>query len=311
MIIDAHCHVWKWDIISDNYWNELADVIVDVFNRNKLGVITRDQVKKSILDPMMDPDGTKLIANMDQAGVDRSFILAIDWGYGIGEPEKSIDDINQLYGSIAKRYPDRMVAFAGVDPRREDAVAILERAVNDHGCRGLKYHPTSGFYPDSEASYKVLEKAQEYGIPLLSHLGPISKPLKSKYAQPVNLDTIVTDFPDMTVIGAHMGFCWHHELVNLISAKSTTFYADFSGQQILARKNFSAFCQMLRSAFDEAGADKFLWGTDSPALEGVLSTGDWLKMIQDLPETAPDGMAFSKEEIDAILGENAAAIIGN
>ncbi|MCD6281472.1 MAG: amidohydrolase family protein [Deltaproteobacteria bacterium] len=309
MIIDAHCHVWTWDIVPDSYWDELAKIVIDFFRKNNLGSPSVDEVKKNVMDPMMDPDGSKLIANMDASGVDKAFIMALDWGYGIGEARKTVDEINQFYGSIAKNYPDRVVAFAGVDPRRPGAVDILDRAVNDYGCRGLKYHPTSGFYPDSEESYKVLEKAQSLGIPLLSHMGPISKPLKSKYARPIYLDTIVSDFPKLTVIGAHMSFCWWREFVNIIAAKATTLYADFSGHQVTAKRNFSEFCHMMRDAFDEATAEKFLWGTDNPVLEAVIPMKDWLKMIKDLPENAPDGLKFTKEEIDAVLGENAAKII--
>ena len=310
MIIDAHCHVYTWDVISDNYWNALAEIAIDFFRKNNLGEPTKEEIKSNIMDSMMDPNGSKHIANMDVSGVDKAVILATDWGYGIGEPKDSIDEINRFYGSLSKKYPDRILAFAGVDPRRPGAVDILDRAVNDHGCRGLKYHPTSGFYPDGEESYMVLEKAQELGIPLLSHLGPISKPLKSKYAQPVYLDAIISDFPKLTVIGAHMGLCWWHELVNLIAAKATTFYADFSGQQVPAKRNFGEFCRMLRTAFDEAGAEKFLWGTDNPILENVIPMKDWLNMIRKLPENAPDGLVFTKEEIDAVLGGNAARIFG-
>ncbi len=309
MIIDAHCHVWTWDIVPDSYWDELAKIVIDFFRKNNLGSPSVDEVKKNVMDPMMDPDGSKLIANMDASGVDKAFIMALDWGYGIGEARKTVDEINQFYGSIAKKYPDRVVAFAGVDPRRPGAVDILDRAVNDYGCRGLKYHPTSGFYPDSEESYKVLEKAQSLGIPLLSHMGPISKPLKSKYARPIFLDTIVSDFPKLTVIGAHMSFCWWREFVNIIAAKATTLYADFSGHQVTAKRNFSEFCHMMRDAFDEATAEKFLWGTDNPILEAVIPMKDWLEMIKNLPENAPDGIKFTKEEIDAVLGENAAKII--
>jgi predicted TIM-barrel fold metal-dependent hydrolase len=310
MIVDAHNHIVNWDIVSDAYWDELVEIALDFFRRNNLGEPSKSDIKNIVMDSMMDTDGSKLVANMDVSGVDKAIILATDWGYGIGEPKDSIDDINRFYGSIGKTYPDRIVPFAGVDPRREGAVDILDRAVNDFGCRGLKYHPTSGFYPDGEESYRVLEKAEELGIPLLTHMGPISKPLKSKYAQPVYLDAVLCDFPKLTVIGAHLGFCWWHELVNLIAAKATTFYADFSGQQVLAKRNFSEFCHMLRTAFDHAGADKFLWGTDNPFLEPVIPMKDWLAMIRDLPENAPDGLVFTKEEIDGVLGGNAERILG-
>jgi uncharacterized protein len=310
MIIDAHCHVWTWDVISDNYWNELCDIAIDYFRRTGMGELSREQVKRGMLDGIMDDDGSKLIASLDNAGVDMAFIMALDWGYGIGEAGRSIDQINKFYGEVARRFPDRVIAFAGVDPRRKDAVEIIERAVNDYGCRGLKYHPTAGFYPDSEESYRVLAKAQELGLPLLSHTGPISRPLYSKYAHPLYLDAVVTDFPRLKVIAAHMGFCWSHELVNLIAAKSTTFYADFCGHQVVAKRDFPAFCHMLREAMDEATPLKFLWGTDNPVLELVMPIKDWLQMVKDLSKGAPDGLTFTQEEIDAVLGGNAAGIFG-
>ncbi len=309
MIIDAHCHVWTWDVLPVRYWDGLAQLVVAFFQRNNLGEITLDQAKETVLDGMMDPDGSKLISRMDEAGIDKTFILALDWGYGIGEAIKSVDEINRFYGSIAKAFPDRIVAFAGVDPRRRGAVEILDRAVNDYGCRGLKYHPTSGFYPDGEESYLVLAKAQELGIPLISHLGPISKPLKSKYGQPVFLDAVVNDFPNLPVVGAHLGLCWWQELVNLIAVKETAFYADISGWQGQARRNFAVFCHILRAAFDEATAEKFLWGTDNPVLEGVISAKQWLQMIRDLPENAPEGLTFTPDEIKILLGGNAERII--
>jgi len=188
-------------------------------------------------------------------------------------------------------------------------VEILDRAVNDYSCKGLKYHPNSGFYANGQESYPVLAKAQELCIPLISHLGPISKPLKSKFGHPINLDEVVNDFPRLTVIGAHLGFCWWQELVTLIATKETTFYADVSGWQGLVRKNFGKFCRILREAFDEATAESFLWGTDNPSLEGTISAKQWLQIFRDLPENPPDGLTFSQEEIDALLGGNAAKII--
>jgi predicted TIM-barrel fold metal-dependent hydrolase len=131
--------------ISDNYWNERAEIAIDFLKKNKLGSPTVDEVKNNIMDPMMDADGSKLIANMDASGVDKTFIMAIDWGYGIGEAEKTVDGINPFYGSLAKKYPDRVVAFAGVDPRRSAAVDILDRAVNDYRCRGLNIIPQQAF----------------------------------------------------------------------------------------------------------------------------------------------------------------------
>ncbi len=57
MIIDAHGHVWTWEIIPDRYGDELASLVAAFFRRNKLGEITPDQAKETVLDGLMDPDG--------------------------------------------------------------------------------------------------------------------------------------------------------------------------------------------------------------------------------------------------------------
>ena len=311
MIVDAHVHVMTWENVPDAYWDSLAQLISNFIKEIIGRDVSAEQVKKNQLDPMMDTDGSKLIKNMDVSGVDMAFILALDWGFGYGEAKQTADEINRFYGSLGKQYPDRFVAFAGVDPRRPNAVELLDRAVTDYGCKGLKFHPTAGFYPDGEEAYKVLDKAREYGLPLVSHLGPISQPYKSKYAKPEYLDTVVADFPELTVIGAHLGFSWWHELINMMGANRTTFYADFSGHQQKARTDFPEFCKTLRTAIDEAGATRIMWGTDNPTLENTISMKKWKEMIQDLPNHAPDGLNFNQEEIDLILGGNAERIMSN
>jgi len=57
MIVDAHRHVYTWDIISDNYWNGLAEIAIDFFRRNNLGEQTKEEIKNNLMDVMMDSGG--------------------------------------------------------------------------------------------------------------------------------------------------------------------------------------------------------------------------------------------------------------
>ena len=87
MIIDAHNHVWTWENLPDAYYDSFAGVISN-FIREIIGKeMSPAQVKKNILNNYMDNDGSKLIQNMDASGVDMAFILALDWGYGVGEAD--------------------------------------------------------------------------------------------------------------------------------------------------------------------------------------------------------------------------------
>jgi len=73
---------------------------------------------------------------------------------------------------------------------------------------------------------------------------------------------------------------------------------------------FLPFCQVLRQALDRLGADRVLFGTDNPFLAALMSTKDYAELIKGLPQKAPEGITFTEAEIEAMLGGNAARILG-
>ena len=78
----------------------------------------------------------------------------------------------------------------------------------------------------------------------------------------------------------------------------------------VALGRYSLFCRELRDLIDYVGVEKVLFGTDDPINRVVRPTKDWVQLIRDLPEKAPEGIAFTRQEVDAILGGNAAAVLG-
>ena len=72
---------------------------------------------------------------------------------------------------------------------------------------------------------------------------------------------------------------------------------------------YELFCRELRDLIDCAGISKVLFGTDNPLTTIVEPTKNWVQLIKDLPDKAPEGIRFTKEEVDAILGGNAAALL--
>ena len=143
MIVDMHYHV-----LADGWWpEEIWEVFGGVYARGlkEMGIeMTAADVKRNIFAGFWDPNGEKLIAEMDETGIDKTVILPSDFGLAMGEARIPVDEQNKAYGELQKRYPDRIVAFATVDPRRQDAVSILERAVNEYGLKGVKLHPGAG-----------------------------------------------------------------------------------------------------------------------------------------------------------------------
>jgi predicted TIM-barrel fold metal-dependent hydrolase len=74
--------------------------------------------------------------------------------------------------------------------------------------------------------------------------------------------------------------------------------------------NFQNFCRELRNVIDYAGAESIVFGSDAPVFEMVMPIKKMIGQIADLPNSAPNGIKFTKEEISAILGDNAAEIFG-
>lgn len=308
MIIDAHTHLVIKDWYPEAWWNALAGIYVHALKG--MGIeMTAEDVKQNIFPGFWDPEAEVLIREMDAAGIDKTVILPLDYGIPLGEPKISIEDQNKAYAELQRKHPDRIIAFAGVDPRRPDAIELVETAIKEWGLKGLKLHPASGFYPNGRETYRLLERVCELGVPLLSHTGQMPLPLYDKYCDPVYLDDILVDFPNLTVIAAHLGEGWHNTLFAMALYK-LNLVTDFSRWQLAARNHYHYFCQHLRQALDMFGSDRVLFGTDGPYLRAIMTDKDYVQLVKDLPIKAPEGISFTEAEVEAMLGGNAARILG-
>ena len=176
--------------------------------------------------------------------------------------------------------------------------------------RGLKLDPAAGFYPNERMVYPYYEKARELGVPVLFHTGAAIPPFRNKYADPIYLDDVTLDFPELTVIAAHFGFGWWQQAAFLIS-KKTNMVTDISGWQPVAARDFGLFCRYLRDMISIAGAHNILFATDGPAFDLYgMDAKWWADLFRSLPEKAPAGIKFNHEEIEAILHLNARRVLG-
>jgi predicted TIM-barrel fold metal-dependent hydrolase len=256
-----------------------------------------------------DPEGDKLIQSMDEEGVDFTVICGVDNAENPVFTSELVEWQNKTVGDIAQRYPDRVMALAGVDPRRENAPDLLRQAMEEFGMRGLKYHADYGYDPVGPESYLLLEIVQAHGGVLLTHTGPLSPPSRAKYADPSLLADVGVDFPDLKVIAAHMGMInWRPWAA--LAAHQPNLYGDLAMWDTYAFGRYELFCRDLRDLIDYAGIDKVLFGTDDPIAQVVRNTRDWIDLIKELPTKAPSGIRFTEEEVYAILGGNAVALLG-
>lgn len=232
---------------------------------------------------------------MERAGVDECVIIALTSDHlGVSIP-------NSVVADYARTWNGKAVAVASVDPNRVSAAAEL-RDAHDMGMRGVKLAPPyQNFHPHSPEAYSVYEVAASLGMFVVFHQGGVSvRRGVLEVAQPVLLDRVARDFPDMTVIIAHMGQPWHHEVVPLLR-KHPRVYADLSARC----SRTSQLRRILRDLNDYDLIPKILWGSDFPTFDPAVHAQQLLQAADRSDEGLPD-----LEQLKEVLSRPLASVPG-
>ncbi len=293
VVIDVHTHISKKGCIS----NEITKMIEETSRRTEK--ITRNLEKHPTV---YQASPENLIKDMDEAGIDKSILLAVDYGLapGLSKPKVSIEEYNKWVADAANQYPDRLIAFVGVDPRRKNAVEILEKAVQEWGMKGLKLYPPCGFYPNERVVTPLWEKANDLEIPVMVHSGPTFPQLKMKYSEPIYLEDVLVRYPNLNIIIAHLGGgIWTEEVIGLRRLRNNV-YADISGWQDLVYADKENAIQRLVHTYSILRS-KCLFGSDWPAFNPQVSHKEWVDMI--------NGLDVETRLKKKLLGENAEKVL--
>ncbi|MDD3718852.1 MAG: amidohydrolase family protein [Actinomycetota bacterium] len=309
MIIDSHVHLVGEGWHDRSFFLGQANMVTAMMGKQTGERADAGALIDSLLPALADTTGEKLVASMDAAGVDRSCIFPQDTGLAAGEPAVSIDEQNRLIAEAAQRFPDRLIPFFTIDPRRPGGLELFMRAVEEWGMRGLKLHPTSGYYPYDPVAYPFYEKCREYDIPILFHTGSQPAPMKFRFTQPIYVDDVAADFPDVPIIMAHVAHeLWQEAL--LVASVKTNIYFDFSGWQIAFNSHPQDFYRMLRTVIDHVGPWRVLFGTDGPYLNVLCPLETWAKAITEPDLGSCPEVSFTPEETEIIMGQAFARLMG-
>ena len=211
-----------------------------------------------------------------------------------------------------KQYSSLYLGFGMLQLGKDHADAVT--AFKDAGFTGLKcIRPASRY--DDKAYYPLYERAEKLGMPILFHLGIVSRSSRDKYLdvnndrmRPVHLDTIARAFPELTIIGAHFGNPWSDEAA-MIARWNPNLFFDLSGS-ILKYRPPEFFKQLLwwggdnqhYQAPDKSQPwDKILFGSDV----GIEVISD---VINDYRRTM-DAVGLSPETQQKVWAGNAARIL--
>ena len=223
-------------------------------------------------------------------------VFTVDW-----ESRSGIAPIpNEEIAEAAAANADVLIPFASVDPARPDAVDRARALIAEHGVKGFKFHPNlQAFFPNDRSTYPLYEVIAEAGLPALFHSGHsgIGTGLKGgggfllKYSNPMCLDDVAADFPELEIVLAHPSFPWQDEAISVCLHKANV-WIDLSGW---SPKYFPP--QLVQYANSQL-RDRVLFGSDYP----LITPDRWLADFEQAP--------FKDEVRPLILKENAARLLG-
>jgi len=198
---------------------------------------------------------------------------------------------------------DVLIPFVSIDPHKGKlGVREAKRLIEEYGVRGFKFHPTmQGFYPNDHMAYPLYEAINDGGAIALFHTGqtgvgsgmPGGMGMRLKYSNPMYMDDVAADFPDLKIILAHPSFPWQEEALSVATHKPNV-YIDLSGWSP------KYFPPILVRYINSILQDKMLFGSDWP----VITPDRWLADFAKLDIRGRIfGQSFGIERIVALLGK--------
>lgn len=275
--IDVHTHAWKSALRVKDAPTETQEA---------MGRYFRYQPQHQTV-----PEMAQMYRKLKMAFV----VFTVD-----GEKSASRQVSNEEIAELAQQNADVAIPFASINPHRgAEGVRAARKLIAEYKVKGFKFHPSvQDFFPNDPLAYPLYEAIAEAKLPALFHTGQTGvgagtrggSGIRLKYANPMLLDDVAADFPDMPIILAHPSFPWQEEALSVATHKPQV-YIDLSGWSP------KYFPPILVQYANTLLKDKILFGSDYP----VITPERWLADFEKLdikPEVRP-----------LILKENAARLL--
>ncbi len=261
-ITDVHVHLEPYENLKPTVFETMRRTMPDF-----------DAMAQRMRDPR------HLLQHLDEAGVERACLI----NYAAPEVMGLGLDVNAYVSKYASEDPKRLLAFGGIHPNlTKDARGDVEQLASKYELRGLKIHPphqlfapnayVDGKMPNLWTLYRTAERIH---LPVMVHTGSSVFPgARSKFGDPLALDDVATDFPDLTIIMAHGGRPMWTETAFYLVRAHPNIYLDTSS--IPPKRLLEWFPQI------EKIADRVLFGSDWPG-PGIPGIREELDGMRNLP----------------------------
>ena len=274
--IDVHTHAWTSALQLDDKPTEQQEA---------MGRYFRYQPQHQTV-----PEMAELYRKLKMAFV----VFTVD------SPREPRKISNEEVAELAHQNADVAIPFASINPHRgAEGVKAARRLIEQYKVKGFKFHPTvQEFFPNDRLAYPLYEAIAEAKLPALFHTGQTGVGagtrggggLRLKYSNPMLLDDVAADFPDLPIILAHPSFPWQEEALSVATHKPQV-YIDLSGWSP------KYFPPILVQYANTLLKDKILFGSDYP----VISPEKWVEEFDKLP--------IKPEVRPKIMKENAARLL--
>jgi hypothetical protein len=186
------------------------------------------------------------------------------------------------------------IPFACVDPTTDDDPPRLLDGYLRAGARGLKLYPSyQFFYPNEPRAYPLYEVCARHGVPVLLHIGSSVIPgTRLKYCDPIHLDDVAVDFPELAIVMAHGGRGFWYDACAFLAARHANLYIDVTG--LVPERLPEHYPQLERLS------DKLVFGSDWPAMPRSVAAN----------VATIAGLGLSAAALDGILEGNARRLLG-
>jgi len=290
MIVDCHTHIWQTpeqlgelDLGNSPRWTR----------KRQPRISTERSAWRSV--PAADPDHHWA----QSATVDKSIVLGFKSRYLQAEIP------NRFVSEYVRRFPQKLIGFAGIDPTEETAVEEVYTAKEALRLQGITVSPANqDFHPSDSRAMDVYAEAERQGMPILFHpSGQFTERSKLEYGRPYLVDEIARSFPGLRIVVAQLGQPWIDESIVLLG-KHANVFADVSGLLVRPWQAYNA----LVSAYQHGVIDKLLFGSDFP----YTSANECIEALYSINQLAQGTNlpVVPREALRGIVERDALSLLG-
>ena len=275
------------------------DIVVNVYTPEAFAegrIPTDDAFRAKVKVAGADRRGVTIeqyLEKMDRAGIERSFLIA--GRCGDLRVTGSTEIPYEWVAEICRKYPHRFSGLAGLDPTRGIAgLKELDKAVKEYGFVGGHFYPHwFGEAPDSAVWYPYYARCAELNVPIMMQVGHCLVYQKDRrlpsVGRPMTLDKVAIHFPELTLIGIHLGYPWTDEMISCCWKHPNVYMAG----DAYAPKHWPPQAVHYANTY---GQDKFLFGTDFAVIDPERAMSDMMNLD------------FRPEPLRKVLRDNALRI---